>query len=267
MSSTRQFWNALALAVISLISVLGGISLSLAENVSTKTEFIPSPTETQIQSVLVVPTLVTITPTLPEPINTSTPSETATLTNTPLPAPSCPPPPSTWAPITTHTGDTLQTIAIIYKTTPEQIKAINCLLVDTLIPNTTLYVPILAASTAVTNTVLACGAPAGWVKNYSVQPGNTLFSISQSFGVPLATMQKANCIGNDYLILVGQVLWVPNVPTRTPTLAQVFIPSSTSAINTNPTEPLTLTPLPYTATYVPTNTPQPTLTASPTAIP
>ncbi len=276
MPPARQFWSAMILAFVSIASVLGGISLSLAENVSSETNFLPTSTNTQ--NILSIPTLVTITSTLPPPINSPLPSNTALPTSTPLPAQSCPQPPAGWSPIITHNGDTLQIIATIYKSTPAELRAINCLLVDSLVPNTTLYVPpfsIISTATISTisfNTSITCAPPIGWVKTYTVKSGDTLFSIAQSFGVLLSSLQTANCIGSNYLIFAGQLLWVPNIPTRTPTA-----PSNPSATNTAiilPTDPLTHTALPFTATIFPSNTPVPstitplpTLTASPTAIP
>jgi len=85
-------------------------------------------------------------------------------------------------------------------------------------------------------------------------------------------LQKVNCKTTE-LIFTGEVLWVPNVATRTP--YPTLLPGVTAS--PYPTDPLTETALPFTLTVIPSNTPVPntstpvptftaipTLTASPT---
>jgi hypothetical protein len=92
-----------------------------------------------------------------------------------------------------------------------------------------------------------CVPRADWVYTYTVQPGDTLFSIAQRFGLSLAQLQTANCIVNANVIAVGQVLRVPfplPIATNTP------IPAPT-----NTSRPLlpTSTTIPFFPTNTPTN--------------
>ena len=133
-------------------------------------------------------------------------------------------------------------------------------------------------------TKINCGPPLGWVI-YVVRYGDTLYSLGISFGVSVGQLQMANCMGSSTLIRTGQNLWVPNVPTRTPSPAPAhtgtatLIPSQTTPNGTpapsatqtlSPTS--TETPVPAdtvvpTNTVTPTDTTVPTDTAVPTATP
>ena len=101
-----------------------------------------------------------------------------------------------------------------YKTTAENLNAANCLTSAELPAGLSLYVPSVP-----TVTVIPCGPPAGWVRNYVVQRGDTLFSIALSYNITYPQLQRGNCMGSSTTIYAGQRLWVPNVPripTRTP---------------------------------------------------
>jgi LysM repeat protein len=125
------------------------------------------------------------------------------------------------------------------------LSAANCLTAVEVPAGYTLYVPQVP-----TVTLIPCGPPAGWVKNYFVQPGDTLFRIAFSFNITYPQLQRGNCMGSSTIIYIGQRLWVPNIPTRTPIPGVTIIP-------TFPTD----TPLPTVTTAPPTDTelPPPTL--------
>ena len=107
------------------------------------------------------------------------------------------------------------------------------------------------------NTPIPCGHPVGYIQ-YTVQAGDTIFSISHAYGLTIAQLQQANCRATgDYYIVTGQHLWVPNVITRTPLATRTETLTPVSIIF--PT--LTLSPTP---TYTPTITPSPTLTPTAT---
>ncbi|MBU1661889.1 MAG: LysM peptidoglycan-binding domain-containing protein, partial [Chloroflexi bacterium] len=192
-----------------------------------------------------------------------------------IPPPTSCPPPSGWVAITVQPGEDLLTLAARYKITREQLLAANCLFSNDLPTGSILYVPPVP-----TNTPVPCGPPAGWIR-YTVQPGNTLYSLSQAYGVSLSQLQFANCMpANQYNLVTGQTLWVPNVVTRTPratatpTLTPVIIifPTLTGTIPATSTTiaPPTSTNIP-TSTDVPTGTPTGTATGTasppPTATP
>jgi LysM repeat protein len=273
MQNMRRFTSAFSLALFSLLLVIGSLSLSFAEAYS------PAPLEAT-STHLTTPAPLTSTFTAPIPVNSSTATSTSTPTNTPQPAPSCPQPPMGWISAPVQAGDTLNTVATRYNTTSEQLRAVNCLLTDSLVQGSSLYVPPpLPSSVIENNTPVRCSPPSGWVKTYVVHYGETLFGISQSYGISLSSLKSANCKDDRNFIHTGELLWVPNIPTRTPTNTMTF---STSDFSTRyPTEPLTETALPYTQTNFPftatsapaTITPNPTFisepifTASPSAGP
>lgn len=265
MQGLRELGNALVVAVISIGLMLGALSISLVE-------FVPEATPTTTFALFPSPLPVTATDTAP-PTVTQDPSldtQTPTPLNIVQPPSSCPPP-AGWTPIFVQAGETLDTLAVRYRINKEVLRQANCLLSDSLLPGTLFYVPPAPTSTF---TTCSQGA-AGWVKRYVVKPGDTLYSIATNHYTTVALMRIVNCRIGDR-IYVGEILWVPNVSTRTP----VPTPLPGRTVTAHPTDPLTETALPFTATIVPSNTPVPatsttaptstpvpTLTASPTAFP
>jgi LysM repeat protein len=55
--------------------------------------------------------------------------------------------------------------------------------------------------------------PTRELRQYTVQPGDTLFAIAQDHGVSLEDLAKANNISDVDLIIVGQVLIIPGTTT------------------------------------------------------
>jgi len=209
MQTLRQLGGGVIVAVVSVILVIGGIFLSLAET-------LPSPaTPTQIPPTFPqsfpTPTATAIgSPATDTPTTTALPTITETVTPAlALASPTSCTPPSGWILITTSSGDTVYTLAQRYKTTPESLNAANCLTSAELPAGFALYVPPVP-----TVTVIPCGPPAGWVRNYVVQRGDTLFSIALSYNITYPQLQRGNCMGSSTTIYAGQRLWVPNVPPR-----------------------------------------------------
>jgi LysM repeat protein len=245
MKSIWQVLRGSAIALASIGLLFGGFSLSLAEGGFVKAPVTPSPTFTQLptlaaqsQSQPLAPALDTATP-LP-------PTATATL---PPPPTNCPPP-AGWVGYQVQAGDTLARLASYYHVTSQALQQANCLVsADGLLPGVIIYVPRIA-----TPTVIPCGAPAGWV-TYIVQPGDTLFRLSQLYRISVADLQQANCLGASTLLHTGQALHVPPWGQLTPT------PTPSATWTNTPTFPLLDTP---TNTDVPTNTDIPTDTPSDT---
>jgi LysM repeat protein len=172
--------------------------------------------------------------------------------------------------IIVQSGDTLDSLGRRYNISANDLMHSNCLFSSNLVAGSQLWVPAV-----IPNTQVACiPGSVGWVK-YVAQPGDNLYRIAVNHSTTLDTLKLVNCRAGDQL-LAGEVLWVPNVPTRTPT--PTALPGKT--ITPYPTEPLTQTPLPFTATVIPSNTsipptstpvptstPIPTFTASPTPFP
>jgi LysM repeat protein len=123
---------------------------------------------------------------------------------------------------------------------------------------TMLATPSKSPTLATTESV--CNPPAGWV-SYTVQPNESLNQIALKFNMTVAELQEANCMGQSVVIYPGQVIYVPNVPTRTPPRYSTRIPTRTPS-PTKRDVPHTQTPTPN-----PTDTPRPSVTLSPTDTP
>jgi LysM repeat protein len=266
MQSLRQLGGGVIIALVSVILVIGGISLALAETLP------PPATPTSIPPTISL-NFPTPTPTLQIATATETQTETATSvppTATLLPPTSCTPP-SGWKAITTSPSDTIYSIAQRYHTTTEILSASNCLPSINLPAGYLLYVPPVIS----TATVVPCGPPAGWVKTHVVQQGDNLYRIALSYGIKYPQLQVANCMGSSVLIYAGQRLWVPNVPTLTPVPGVTIVPDfptntlAPTATSTNTSVPPTSTLSPTaSSTFVFTATvPPATATASITSFP
>ena len=261
MQAFRQLGVGVIVAIISVILVIGGIFLSLAETLP------PPSTPTQIPPTFPqsfpTPTATLETPT-GLPTDTATQAQLPTMTASPtlvlLSPTSCTPPPG-WIRVTTSTGDTIYALAQRYKTTPENLSAANCLTAADVPAGMALYVPPVP-----TVTVVPCAPPAGWVRNYVVQRGDTLFSIALSYNITYPQLQRANCMGSSTTIYAGQRLWVPNVPTRTPVPGLTIVPDIPTSTPTL-LPPTTSVPATDTATEPPTSTTAPSDTPPPTATP
>ncbi len=254
MQSLRQLGGGILIAIISLVLVIGGISLALSESLPpqvTPTPIPPTisldfPTATFTASAVFADT-ATITPSATSIIVAT---DTVYATNTLFVQASCVPP-TGWIAITTFSSDTIYTLAQRYKTTPENLASGNCLSSFDVPPGYVLYVPLVP-----TVTVIPCGPPPGYVKRYVVQRGDTLYSVASLYGITYPTLQRANCMGSSTAIYTGQLLWVPNIiiPTRilpTPTSIIITFPTATQAVTLEPTAttepPATSTTAPPTA--------------------
>jgi LysM repeat protein len=258
MKEFRQVLLGILAALISVSLLVGSLSLTLMEG-GLRQAFAPSLTFTITQiSIQTLSATPFISPTFgPSPITswTPTPSYTPSPISSEIVVCSYP---EGWSPIGVQPGDTLEGLAQTYNTSVERLIAGNCLLSSQLIPGMTLYVPGLSPTTPPVN----CGPPPGWVF-YTVQAGDTLYGISLIFGVTVRQLQDANCMGDSTLIRVGQRLYVPNVPTRTPVVTFTPVPTLTDTPIPPPVD--TLTPTIYVPpTDTPTNPPQPTDTPTPT---
>ncbi len=265
MQSLRQIGAGILLAIVSVVIVMGGLALALAEGGMTPTI---SPTDTPTENTQ-PGEIISISPTLPLLTFTDTPqgpSPTVTASLTPPPTLINCPPPAGWLPIIIQSYDTLDSLAQTYGVTVELLRINNCLLNDQLIANAILYVPPQP-----TSTLRPCGAPSNWV-SYTVVAGDTLYRISLLYRVSVSELMQANCL-NTSVIRAGQNLRVPNVPTSTApasTYTPIPTPTATEPVTIPPTGTTTLTPsLPTTAPTGTTTESPPTTTEipSPTTAP
>lgn len=250
MKALRQMGSGFIIGAISLVLVIGGISLALAETSassqppttqSTPTTFVvefasPLPLSTQnIPTIISSPTLFVVTNTI----------QAATCSI-----------PNGWVSIVVGANDTLYSIAERYKTTVDNLSINNCLNNTVPAAGSILYVPPVP-----TVTVIPCGPPASWIRGYTVKAGDNLYRISLLYRTTVALLQSANCMGSSININVGQVLWVPNVVTSTPEIT--ITKTNTATPSSTPTRtPDFSTP---TATFIVTSSPVPaSATPSPT---
>jgi murein DD-endopeptidase MepM/ murein hydrolase activator NlpD len=83
----------------------------------------------------------------------------------------------------------------------------------------------------------SCAPRADWNFSYTIQTGDTLFKVAQSFGLTVAELQQANCIADANQIQVGQVIRVPRqLATAVPQPTITVQPTNTvppTAVNPN----------------------------------
>jgi LysM repeat protein len=158
-----------------------------------------------------------------------------------------------WLAYFVQPGETLDSIAARDRISSAELQNANCLFTTELIPGVVVFVPPMR-----TQTPLLCGAPYSWIVYY-VQPGDTLYRLGMAYGITVAELQRANCMGTSTRLHTGQMLhvppWAPLAPS--PTVLILVIPSYT--LTDTPTEP----PI-NTATEIPIATEVPTATQVPT---
>lgn len=129
----------------------------------------------------------------------------------------------------------------------------------TLEPSETQVTQPTSAGTFPTATM--CVIPATWIE-YTVKSGDTLYSIATKYQTTFRTLQAGNCLGGSTRIYTGQVLYVPNNPTITPTRTKrppkTLTPTMTNTPKPSSTPTFTPTQTPtFTPTQTPTNTSSP----------
>lgn len=129
---------------------------------------------------------------------------------TPTPIPCQPAPPSGWTQYTVQSGDSLSDLVTARQTTADVVRQVNCLTSSTIVEGQSLYLPSLP-----TPTPCVASSPSGW-GTYSVQAGDTLSSLAGARGTTVEEVIEANCLSSTE-IQVGQVLYLPLLPTPTPT--------------------------------------------------
>jgi LysM repeat protein len=256
MKNLRQVSLGIMIALASLGLILGVFSLSLAEG-NMAAALVPTDTLTLTFSPTLQPSTPTPNSPTPSPTWTPLPSSTGTPTGTPTATPSLPPPPTNcilpvgWVPYGVQSGDTLEKIAARYRVSSAALQQANCLLTTQVLPGGVLYVPPLP-----TQTPVPCGAPYNWII-YIVQPGDTLYRLSQAFGITVTELQRANCMGSSTLLHTGQRLYVPPWAARTPIPTITGVETPVGTMTNTPEAGLptdTPTEIP---TAVPTDTPLP----------
>ncbi|QNU66753.1 LysM peptidoglycan-binding domain-containing protein [Ruminiclostridium herbifermentans] len=103
-------------------------------------------------------------------------------------------------------GDSLWTISKKFGITTASLKSANNLTSDTLQIGQTLIIPKSSVGTVPTPTINST--------TYTVVSGDTLWNISQKFGISVSTLKSANNLTSD-TIKIGQTLSIPNSSSST----------------------------------------------------
>jgi LysM repeat protein len=229
MNKQREVLIGYLAAILSLLIIGGGFMLSFVEQK-------PEISSADIQKSTLSPSNTSILPvhTLSPEEPTMKPSEiTVALTQTSTEtSPACDIP-SDWIEIIAGEGDTIDSIAYSFQISADTLLEINCHLSMDMSPGEIVYVPELIPTKEPTKTptlspsVTSCiSPPNGWVL-YTIRSGDTLYSLSQIFGLSVTELQTANCMGNSNYIQAGNTLWVPFLPTQTPTPSSTPKPEKT----------------------------------------
>lgn len=75
-----------------------------------------------------------------------------------------------------------------------------------------------------------CPLPQGWVQ-YTVAPTDSLFRLSVVYGVSVAELQSANCLGEETVIMPGDVIYLPVLPTVAPSVTPYRLYPAVRVIN------------------------------------
>jgi LysM repeat protein len=280
---SRQELNNLLIVGVSILMVLGSIITAITEG-KWSDERTPEPTKQATNaSESTSPISQTLTHISSEITGgqTGTPTSyppsstpflfTATNTQASITPPSECTPPEDWQPYFILPGDTLEELAQEYGISVSVLRSANCLQTDSIDPGSVIFVPdevpTKTDSPSATKTSSSdspsCGPPASWVQ-YTVVSGDNLYRLGIAFGVSIADLQWANCMGSSTVIRVGSKLWVPNRSTNTPevtntkTPTKTPLPTSTPSHTSSPTSTSTATDTATnTPTYTPTHTPTP----------
>ena len=235
-------WSGVLLVVIVLVTVLGGMLLAMVDArqnevvVAVTAEPTLSPAVTlspEIQIIVPLPSpLPSPTPTLlPLPTPTEPPAATPSITvtvETPEPTATATPtveptlipgmvgqcaPPDGWVPYSVRRGDTLFSLSLGHGAGVEAIKIANCLSSDVIIPGDVIYLPTAPLPTPPPRH--CSGPPLDWVL-YTVQPGDTMFSLARSRGVTVYDVLLANCRESVYLYAGTPLYLPPSAPGPSP---------------------------------------------------
>jgi spore germination protein YaaH len=244
----EQWRTTLLVTIAVIVTVVGGLTLAQVDQLLQRQPAAPP-------TVPVAELIGTATPELIIlPTDTTTPlppSATPTSDVTPAPTavamqPTCQIP-AGWVRYVVQRGDTLSYLAARSGATVSELVQANCLEPNLLLAGMVIYLPSAPPVRPV------CGPPAHWVR-YTVQPGDTKYSLAQRRNTTVYAIDLANCFRP---LLAGSQIFLPPLPvTPTP------IPTATATATLTPTPTAT-----GTATVMPTSTPTMTVTATATLLP
>lgn len=112
-------------------------------------------------------------------------------------------------------GDSLWEIALKYNTTVDNIKILNNLFNNNLFIGQELLIPFDKESSG-NDQIIILG------DKYTVQKGDSLWSIASKFGVSLNELRNANKLNSD-ILTIGQVLNIPNIINTNPNTSNLYV--------------------------------------------
>lgn len=211
-------WRASLLLALGVVAtVLMALLLSVTDTLQIRLPP-PQPTE-DVREIAVATTmpptvaLPTATPTNPPP--TATPTSEKKPSATPVPVvPKCGVVPADWEAYTVQRGDTLFRLAMDSGATVSALMVANCLDSTRLFPGMELHLPQEPPPPQ----PICTGPPPEW-ERYTVQKGDTLFSLARKRDSNVYEVVTANCLVGTR-INAGQLIYLPPsgaIPTATPT--------------------------------------------------
>lgn len=126
---------------------------------------------------------------------------------------------------------------------PAQVYPSPVIFVDTPAPGEPTFTPSPSPEPSLTpgppSKTPNCIYPAGWTA-ITVQPGDTLDTLAQAFGISVDALSSGNCLPVN-LLMPGMTLFVPPLPTATATLppTETLAPSTTATAHNTCDQPPT----------------------------
>ena len=118
----------------------------------------------------------------------------------------------TWRKHEVKAGETMNSIAAIYRTTESSIASVNSFTVDTtLAAGQKLVIPIGRSNPAVTYSPKKSYSSYGQQKYYRVRKGDTLFRIANKYGVTVNQLCAWNGISKNHMLRTGESLVVHGI--------------------------------------------------------
>jgi LysM repeat protein len=235
MNIFRELAAGIIIALISIMVIAGIFSLSYVESK-------PISLITNTEEPYTNPPL-NVSPEYSPSTSPTVALHQATRTSTPtsLPSPTVCPPPEGWLPYVVQSGDSIETLAQVFSTSGDQLKLANCLISNSLIPDSIIYVPpsaVVSSTPELPPTPIPCSLPTGW-EEYIVQPSDTIRDLAMTKGVNRSELLAVNCLDNGAVIHVGDIIYVPSepiftqhTPTSTPTVPENTPTSNPKETNT-----------------------------------
>ncbi|MGB5050702.1 MAG: LysM peptidoglycan-binding domain-containing protein [Caldilineaceae bacterium] len=166
----------------------------------------------------------TVSSVLPAPADPQVIQSSVLPTATPVPAPTATPVPEREImAYTVKEGDILSVLAETYNTSADDIRALNFLTDDNIQVGAILRIPLGPGATA---EGIPTPTPAPF--EYTVQSGDSLYSIAVNFGVSATAIVAANNLADQNALFVGQTLVIPGYQPA----PAVGVTSSGGAANT-----------------------------------